>query len=87
MERPEVPLKRITPELVLETYRYLLKTTGRSSCGSSAEQLDRMGYVSPRGDKVSRMAVWRMMMEGSEGKILLSKTKQRIGRIDKFNAS
>ena len=81
MEGAEIPLmKKITPDLVLATYKYLLETTGRSSCGSSADQLDRMGYKSPRGEVVSRMSVWRMMTMFSEGRAMLETTKQRMGR-------
>ena len=74
--------KKITPDIVIATYKYLLDTRGQSSCGSCADQLDHMGYASPRGKKVSRMSIWRMMMDHADGKLMLMKTKQRIGRLD-----
>ena len=83
MERTTISMnKKITPGIVISTYKYLLDTTGKSSCGSCSDQLDHMGYVSPRGKKISRMSVWRMLTTYTDGRDLLKKTKQRMGRLD-----
>lgn len=73
-------MQKINSTVVLATYKYLLDVNGKSSCGSTAEELERRGYVSPKGKPISRMAVWRMLMSTLDGRAAVESTKQRVGK-------
>ena len=71
---------KITRDLVIATYKYYMDIHGRTSCGVVANDLNRRGYVSPRGRIVSRMSVWRMMQETREGREAIQETRERVGK-------
>ena len=71
----------ITTKVAVATFQYLVELTGRASCGTVADELDRKGYTSKNGDTISRMAVWRALKGDVLGDELLSGNKRRMGWI------
>ena len=69
---------KINPILVETLYSSFLEEHGQASCGRVAEYLNGVGVKSPRGHRVSRMAVWRMLKNSNKGRKLLSKTIERM---------
>ena len=68
---------------IIATYAFLEKRFGSVSIEDVTELLNSMGFRSPRGKKLSRMAVYRTMVETDMGRELLARSNKRWGHPDR----
>ena len=64
---------------IIATYAFLEKRFGSVSVEDVTELLNSMGFRSPRGKKLSRMAIYRLMIETEAGRELLARSNKRWG--------
>ena len=69
-------------ELLINTYKRLLRDNGYSSCGLVAEELGRMGVITRTGKAPTRQAIHFRLVKTQEGRDMIAVTKRRIGRVD-----
>ena len=68
----------ITTRAAVSTWVYLMTLKDYASCGTVATVLNKNGYTSLRGKKVSRMAVWRAMQHSEQGLNLLGRDDDEV---------
>ena len=64
---------------ILATYAFLEKRFGSVSIEDVTELLNSMGFRSPRGKKLSRMSIYRLMIDTDAGRELLARSNARWG--------